>query len=75
MSLINLVGGDSPLNMHGGICWGEIQFLRVGKELPEPGTAMFMMAGHCVEEAGRALEETTSGQVKGECGRHGALFT
>ena len=64
VSLINLVGDDSPLNMHGGICWGEIQFLRVGKELPEPGTAMFMMAGHCVEEAGRALEETTKGQVK-----------
>lgn len=63
--MINLVSGDeSPLNMHGGICWGEIQFLRVGNEIPEPGRAMFMMAGHCVEDAGKSLEETTLGQVK-----------
>mmetsp|Transcript_22021 Transcript_22021/g.45872 ORF Transcript_22021/g.45872 Transcript_22021/m.45872 type:complete len:1993 (-) Transcript_22021:215-6193(-) len=63
-SLINLVDDDAGgLKMHGGICWGEIHFLRVGSEVKGPGNAMFMVAGKCVEGAGDALEETSHGQV------------
>ena len=64
-ALIDLVDHDrGGLRMHGGICWGEIYFLRVGSEARGPGHAMYMIAGKCVNGAGDALEETTHGQVQ-----------
>ena len=64
-ALIDLVDHDQGgLRMHGGICWGEIYFLRVGSEVKGPGHAMYMIAGKCVEGAGDSLEETTNGQVQ-----------